>query len=119
MANGKSGVRHQTPGCRRYHHRIAVGFVLFSLLLIEYFCPKMTGDESDWSGFTRSIDYLTSLQEGLRYSCPAHNEARIRPDIINRVKQGIASINNNAIKGVKQDESLLFSFDGFSILTKA
>ena len=75
-------------------------------------------DESDWSGFARSIDYLDGLREGIQYICPAHNEARISPDFVNQVKQGIASINNHAIKGIKKDGSLLFSFDGFSILTK-
>ena len=73
-------------------------------------------DESDWSGFTRSIDYLYDLREEFQYICPAHNEARIDPGFIGRVKQGVAAINNNAINGVKKDGSLLFSFDDFSIL---
>ncbi|AYB35116.1 MBL fold metallo-hydrolase [Chryseolinea soli] len=74
-------------------------------------------DESDWPGFARSIEYLSGLP-GIQYICPAHNEARINPDFVRQVKQGIASINQKAIKGVKKDEALQFSFDGFSILTK-
>ena len=111
---------HSTPG--ETPGAISLSDDLYNLMFVGdllYPAPLWLHlDESDWSGFERSIDYLNDLREDIQYICPAHNEARISPDFVTQVKQGIASINNNAIKGVKKGDSLLFSFDGFSILTK-
>jgi glyoxylase-like metal-dependent hydrolase (beta-lactamase superfamily II) len=112
---------HSTPG--ETPGAISLSDDLYNILFVgDLLYPGplwMHVDESDWSEFTRSIDYLSGLHDGIQYICPAHNEARISPDFVNKVKQGIASINNKAIKGVKKDDAMQFSFDGFSILTRA
>ncbi len=111
---------HSTPG--ETPGAISLSDDLFNILFVGdllYPAPLWLHlDESDWSAFARSVDYLHGLREDIQYICPAHNEARVGPEFLSEVKQGIASINNDTIKGVEKDGFLLFRFNGFSILTK-
>jgi glyoxylase-like metal-dependent hydrolase (beta-lactamase superfamily II) len=75
-------------------------------------------NESNWREFSHSIDDLRAMYDDIQHICPAHNEICISRDFVDKVKQGIESINNNTIKGIMTDESLMFSFESFSILAK-
>ena len=70
--------------------------------------------ESNWFEFTRSINYLEANYDTIQHISPAHNEFCVNREFINKVKQGIELVNNNAKKGVMKDDFLEFSFAGFS-----
>jgi glyoxylase-like metal-dependent hydrolase (beta-lactamase superfamily II) len=70
--------------------------------------------ESSWHSFIQSIHFLQSWSHPLQHLSPAHNEYFVDPGFIDKVKQGIAAVENHTNQGVLKAAFLAFPFEGFS-----
>lgn len=72
-------------------------------------------EESDFGAFRRTIQALAALVPDLDYLCPAHNEARIRPDHLLKAARAFDRVAEGGLAFEPDGEHRIYRFGDFSL----
>jgi len=73
-------------------------------------------EDSDFTAYRNSIQYLIDLLPHVNHLCPSHNEAYVDKTALVRVKTAFEQIANDAVPFETKDNVRVYRFDGFGLM---
>ena len=73
-------------------------------------------EDSDFDVYQQSIDYMVGLLPQVSHLCPAHNEAYVPKEVLQRVQEAFASIVSDQAPYDLDDGARVYRFEGFGLM---
>jgi glyoxylase-like metal-dependent hydrolase (beta-lactamase superfamily II) len=72
-------------------------------------------EDSDFDAYQQSIAYMVSLLSGVSHLCPAHNEAYVPKEVLERVQEAFQQIVAGREPDGYEEGARVFRFEGFGV----